>query len=96
MSEWRFPMEQAFPASDEVGRFIVGLGFIVNEWHRTMELMPKDEPAESSENVRGIRLMLARQQAVPRPRFTGHFGEQADHATSAWLSRCSRAWMGVR
>ncbi len=57
-------MKQAFPASDEVGRFVVGLGLIVNEWHRTMELMPKDEPAESSENVRGIRLLLARQQAA--------------------------------
>jgi hypothetical protein len=33
---------------------------------------------------------------LPRPRFTGHFGEQTDHATSAWLSRCSRASVGVR
>src|SRR5664279_5229320 len=30
--------------------------------------------------------------ALPRPRFTGHFGEQADHATAAWVStaRCVR------
>ncbi len=35
---------------------------------------------------------------VPRPRFTGHFGEQSDHviAAGASASRCSRASVGVR
>jgi hypothetical protein len=62
--EWRFKMEDAFPASDEVARFIVGLGLINNDWHRTMNLMPKSEPTEATEDERGTRLMLARQQAA--------------------------------
>ncbi len=35
---------------------------------------------------------------LPRPRFTGHFGERSDHATAACVSasRCSRASAGVR
>ncbi len=57
-------MERAFPADNEVARFVVGLGLVNNEWHRTMELMPKVEPAKATENERGIRLMLARMQAA--------------------------------
>jgi len=35
---------------------------------------------------------------VPRPRFTGHLGEQSDHAMAGWASaaRCARASVGVR
>lgn len=64
MPEWRFTMEQAFPAADEIARFVVGLGLINNEWHRTMKLMPKDDPLDVTDDERGIRLMLARQQAA--------------------------------
>jgi hypothetical protein len=64
MNEWIFKMEKAFPADDELARFIVGLGLINNEWHRTMELMPKDEPPEATDEARGVRLMLARLQAA--------------------------------
>jgi predicted enzyme related to lactoylglutathione lyase len=43
-------------------------------------------------------LKRAESLGVPRPRFTGHCGEQSDHATAAWVgaSRCSRASAGVR
>lgn len=64
MPEWRFPMEQAFRPDNEVGRFIVGLALIANEWHRTMKLMPRVEPAAATDDERGIRLMLARTQAA--------------------------------
>jgi hypothetical protein len=64
MPEWRFTMDQAFPAADEIARFVVGLGLINNEWHRTMKLMPKDDPLDVTDDERGIRLMLARQQAA--------------------------------
>ncbi len=57
-------MAQAFPESDPVARFTVGLGLIANEWHRTMRLMPKTESSEATDDERGIRLMLARQQAA--------------------------------
>lgn len=57
-------MEQAFPAADEIARFVVGLGLINNEWHRTMKLMPKDDPLDVTDDEHGIRLMLARQQAA--------------------------------
>ncbi len=34
---------------------------------------------------------------LPRPRFTGHSGEQSDHAiAAASANRCSRASAGVR
>jgi hypothetical protein len=64
MNQWSFKMERAFPADDELARFIVGLGLINNEWHRTMELMPQDEPREAEDEARGVRLMLARLQAA--------------------------------
>lgn len=37
-------------------------------------------------------------QTLPRPRFTGHLGEQSDHAMAGWASaaRCARASVGVR
>jgi hypothetical protein len=57
-----FNIGEAFPADDEVARFVVGLAMIRNDWHRAMELMPK-ELSEDAE-VQGVRLMLVRQEAA--------------------------------
>lgn len=61
---YSFNIGEAFPSSDEVARFVTGLAMSNNEWHRSMAVMPQDDPAEATEEVRGARLMLARQQAA--------------------------------
>jgi hypothetical protein len=73
----------------------------VTPWHGLGAVLeaPPASVAEAIE-VSGLGWSVNKQpiaiHRVPRPRFTGHSGEQADHATSAWFSRCSRASMGVR
>jgi hypothetical protein len=61
---YSFNIGAAFPARDEVARFATGLAMISNEWHRSMAVMPKDDPASATDEVRAVRLMLARQQAA--------------------------------
>jgi hypothetical protein len=62
--EWEFSIGQALPATDTVARFVTGLAMANNEWHRTMALMPMTDPLEATPEERGLRIMLARQQAA--------------------------------
>jgi hypothetical protein len=62
--EWEFRIGQALPATDAVARFVTGLAMANNEWHRTMTLMPMTDPTEATPEERGLRIMLARQQAA--------------------------------
>ncbi|HEV7529037.1 MAG TPA: hypothetical protein VGO29_09085 [Solirubrobacteraceae bacterium] len=64
MPRYEMNMGLAFPADEPVARFVVGLAIVNNEWLRGMALMPKVESTEASDEQRGVRAMLARQQAA--------------------------------
>jgi hypothetical protein len=61
---YEFEIGKAFPASDEVARFVTVLAMISNDWHRTMKMMPRTGPAETAAEERGLRIMLARHEAA--------------------------------
>jgi len=57
----------AFPESDPVARFVTVLAMVVNDWHRTMQMMAAialSDPNSEVPEARGIKLMLARQEAA--------------------------------
>jgi hypothetical protein len=59
---YTFDIEKAFPEGDPVARFVTVLAMIINDWHRTMAMMPTSSGEDPE--TRGIRLMLARQEAA--------------------------------
>ena len=82
-----------------------------NAWVESLNARFRDEVLDVEEfaNLAEARFLAADWQAgynhehphsalVPRPRFTGHSGEQSDHATAVCVSasRCSRVSAGVR
>jgi hypothetical protein len=67
MPAYTFSIADAFPANDPVARFVTVLAMVINDWHRTMEMMvtaSAEDPEGKQAETRGIRLMLARQEAA--------------------------------
>jgi hypothetical protein len=64
---YTFSIGDAFPESDPVARFVTVLAMVINDWHRTMDMMAtiaeQDQNGENPE-ARGIKLRLARQEAA--------------------------------
>ncbi len=67
MPTYTFSIAEAFPESDTVARFVTVLAMVINDWHRTMDMMAttaKEDPDGRHAETRGVRLMLTRQEAA--------------------------------
>jgi hypothetical protein len=67
MPTYTFSIGDAFPESDPVARFVTVLAMVINDWHRTMDMMvaaSEEDPEGKHPETRGVRLMLLRQEAV--------------------------------
>src|ERR1039458_3348381 len=82
MPTYTFSIGGAFPESDPVARFVTVLAMVINDWHRTMEMMvttAEEDPHGKHAETRGIRLMLARQEAAACFEATKFIDESRKH-----------------
>jgi len=92
------PQDRDAPPSQIETRMLVCLQDRPSVWLHTLVAEAEQQRQHGLAQLGRQVLALRGEDPVPRPRFTGHSGEQSDHATVACasVSRCSRASAGVR